>query len=521
MAQRLAAFVACILLAAPTARADEFITQANAAYRTIQPGKRSDLVLLPLVAKMDTPPAAAASFERAMLIPHGSSMWAPLETWANAPAQRAILDGLKKVTAETNPVQAYAFGQPYGADALASSADGIALVTAGLYTELGDPPLLAAAKHLYIPALDRVSSLVHVEATRLAGAGKAAEAIDVLIDWAYFARQMADRQAFEESLWGLRTMHIALERIRDVAYVDFRYGVPTLTADQISKILDRLRADGYSSIDRMVFPKGPQIAANQAIAVTFRERSGPNLETFAPTMSRLATSQRPLRLFAEAARWNEIAAVHGNWFDTTDQAQKIFGDWASRWPLDPFDARLSLLSDYEKTSPRRFASLLTVFPDMSVLFNERQIVRTHLVGTRCALGVIAFNYRSKDFPPRLESIRPTFVKVIEADPFNPDRARGKQPPLEYFVPIRDTFTAEREEPKPHQMNVLPRGGDLNFQVSINKDQFILYSVGPDGAKAWAKDVAGSPDKNAVGDLLIWPPITSLLRQRQQETGQIK
>ena len=113
------------------------------------------------------------------------------------------------------------------------------------------------------------------------------------------------------------------------------------------------------------------------------------------------------------------------------------------------------------------------------------------------------------------------MKTIEADPYNSDRARGKVPPLEYFVPIRDQTFGTREDPKPHEMNVIPRGGGLNFQVKIDKDQFIIYSVGPDGAKAWAKDVSGEPERNAVGDLLIWPPITSLMRQRLEEMGQLK
>jgi len=64
-------------------------------------------------------------------------------------------------------------------------------------------------------------------------------------------------------------------------------------------------------------------------------------------------------------------------------------------------------------------------------------------------------------------------------------------------------------------------GDQNFQVKVGSDQFVLYSVGPNGAKDWARDVSGEPAKGAIGDLLIWPPITSLLRQRQVETGVLK
>ncbi len=521
MPHRLLVCLSALFISLHAARAEDQLATANAAYSTIQLDKRSDLVLLPLAAKMEAPPAPVSTAEKAMTIPAGSSAWSAAETWANAAPQRAVIEALDKVTKESNSVQGFAFGLPYGADATGATAEGRQLIAAGLYVELGSPPLLAAAKYGYLPALDRVGCLVHVEATRLAAAGKVAEAIDVLIDWLFFSRQMADRIMFVESRWAFQTMSVTLDRIRDVAYVDFRYGTRTLTSEQISPILERLKPDGYIGVDRIPFPKGDQLAAAQVVGAVFKERNGPNTETFAKTMSRLASTERPLRLFAESARWNEVASAHANWFDTSDQIDKIVGDLRSRWPLESFDPRMALTTDYEKTSKRRFPVLLTVIPDMSMLFNDRQILRTQLVGTRCSLGLVAFYYRSKDFPPKLESIRPTFVKVIEADPFNPDRARGKQPPLEFFVPVRDQTFGSREDPRPHQMNVLPRGGGNNFSVSIDKDQFILYSVGPDGRKDWAKDVSGEPAAKAVGDLLIWPPITSLMRQRMQETGQLK
>lgn len=522
MPQRVLVCLLAILAAlAAAARADDYTNRANGLYRNIQSGKRSDLVLLPLIAKMDTPPAPVDSPDKAMLLPVGAAAWSAAEAWANAAPQRAVVDAIHKITQEENPVLAYAFGQPYGSDALGST-DGIAMIRAGLYTELGDPPLLAAAKFQYLPALDRASALMHIEATRLSSSGKVAEGMDVMIDWLFFARQLADRGMFQESRWGFRTMNAALDRIRDIAYVDFRYGTHTLTPEQISTILNRLRPEGYIRVDLINFPAAEEIAAEQVVASVFIEKDGPNKDTFAATMSRLASTQRPLRLFAESARWNEVAAAHADWLDTKGQVTKIFGDWTSRWQItDAFDPRLDLVSDYDRTGKRRFSALLAVIPDMSVLLNDRQILRTQLVGTRCALGLVAFSYRAKSFPPKLESIRPTFVKVIEADPYNPDRANRKVPPLEYFVPIRDTPSTERDPGKPHEMNVLPRGGETNFQVKVDKDQFILYSVGPDGAKAWAKDVSGEPAKKDFGDLLIWPPVTSLIRQRFQETGQIK
>jgi hypothetical protein len=505
-----------VALAAPApVRADEFIDRVNAAYKDIAPQKRSDLVLLAAVAKMQPPPASVSDIGKAMVLPKGASGWEAAEAWAKGETQKAVLDALAKVTKD----ESMAFGQPYGADALANSGtDGIALVQAGLYTDLGDPPMLAAARFLYLGSLEGVGSLVNVEATRLAGEGKVVDAIDLLTNWLYFSRQMADRRFFQECRWGVRSMIATLDRIRDVAYGDFRSANPTLKAEQITPILDRLKTDdGYLMGDRLAFPDANYIAAQQAVAMTFATKSGPG-PNFGQTMARLATTKRPLRLFDEAARWDTAAKSHADTIDTTKRIDAVFGDWAARWRLSFFDRLNSNTPEYDQTSGTKFSLVKTIIPDMGVLFNDRQVLRTQLIGTRDALALVAYREAFGNFPPDVSSVRPRFLKALEPDPFNPDVRSDF--PLMYFVPIRDQRFGEREEPRPHEMNVVT-GQSGNFKVRIGQDQFILYSVGPDGRKDWAKDVSGEPARGAFGDLLIWPPVTSLLRQHLQETGQIK
>jgi hypothetical protein len=507
-----------ILAPAPEARADEFVDRANNRYALIRQEHRSDLILFPLVAKMQPPPAVVESVPKAMMLPHGSSGWSTAEAWAMDEPQRAVIEVMPRVAANTQMT----VGQPYGADALAVSEQGIALIQDGLYTELGDPPMLAGARFLYLPKLEQVGSLVNVEATRLAAEGKVHEAIELLTHWLYFSRQMADREFFQECRWGLRSMVATLERIRDVAYVDFRAGQPRLSIEQIMAALDRLRtADGYLMGDRLTFPQANKDAAEQVIARTFVHRGGVNTATFGQTMARMASTKRPLRLFSESARWDEVGAMHANWFDTTEQLGKVYNNWTARWPLDPFDSQHTLIADYDRTSQARFAVIKTILPDMGVLFNDRQVLRAQLIGTRNALAVLAFQYRNGNFPASLSMIRPAFVREIEMDPFNPNRARGAEPVLQYFVPIRDQRFAERETPRPHEINVVLGGGASNFRVSVGQDQFILYSVGPDGSRDWARNVSGEPTKGMVGDLLLWPPVSSLLRQRLTELDEFR
>jgi hypothetical protein len=470
-----------------------------------------------VVARMEAPPAAVADPEKAMLLPVTSSSWEAARAWATSQPQVDVLEALKRAAHSDGRTELKGFGQPYGVDAVSSGPDGIALIRAGLYTELGDPPMLAAAKFLYLPALENVACLVHVEATRRAADGDIPASIAVVTDWLLFSRQMADREFFKEARWGLRQMVASLERIRDIAYQDFR-GAKTLRVEQIQQILEQLRLEHADlAAERMSFPRADKIGADHVVALTFTERAGAN-QQFAPTLARLSANERPLRLFAEAATWEQYAKGHANWFDTTDRVEKVYSDFASRWPIDPQDPRHSVKTDYENTQRNRFAAIFAVLPDMSVLVNDRQVVRAHIAGTRTSLGILGFNYRNGNFPPDVSSIRPTFVRTIEGDPFNRSRSR---PPLEYFVPIRDQRFGPREEPRPHVVNVVTREGQYNFQVRLGADQFILYSVGPDGRKDWATIVSDEPAKGAAGDLLLWPPTVSLLRQRLIETNALK
>lgn len=514
------AAAAATMLVSPlsVARADDFLTQANRLYSAIRPDRRSDPIVLKAVAKMSPPPAVLSDPAKAMVLPAGASGWSDAEAWAMQPEQRAALEALDQVTREEDPIEAMAFAQPYGYEGVPME-----LVRAGLYTEIGDPPTLAAAKFQYLPALDRLGTLVHVEATRLAAEGDEAAAIDLLIDWLFFARQIADRAFFREVRWGIGAMNDALERIRDVAYTDFRYGDKSLSATAIADALRRLQDSGYIDLERLRFPEGNRIAAEQLVTRTFTPRGGPDPALFGPTMAKLAASDRPLRLFSEAARWDASLGAHATIFEVKDTLSDVYGDWRKRWTLPPGDPLLAEPFYYGRLDKVRYQGLLGALPDMSALFNDRQVLRTQLVGTRTALGVLAFHYANGNFPPHISAVRPRFLQKIDADPFNPARDRGQEPPLQYFVPNKINYKrlSEREVPKPHAINVFTADGKYNFRILVGDDQFVLYSMGPDREAGWAELASGEPVENSPGDLLVWPPAISLLRQHLQETGQIK
>jgi len=499
------------------------ISRANARYERIAMEKRSDLIVLPAVAQMEPPPALVERPRQAALLPAGAEGWEMASAWASAGPQQAVIDALGDATEDADPQRGMAFGLPYGVSALAGEPGGLDLIEAGLYVELGDPPLLAAAEFLYLPSLDHVESLVHVEATRLAANGSVLEAEHLLIDWVIFCRQLADREMFIEARRGYRGMISGLERVRDVAYLDWRGATPSLSADDVLELLSRLRADREMRLEVLSFPSADHVAMQQIIGTVFRGDRGPEEATFASAMARLSARNKPLRLFSEAAWWDRVAEGHADGLATRSTAEGVWRDWGdNRWKRAWLD-QPATPSAFDRLDPARFAVIKAVYTHQTprgevnpgVLLFERQRVVTEAVGTRTALSIMGYHNLTGSFPRSVFSIRPRFVQTVDADPYND--ATGT-PPLQYFVPwtINYRSLGPREVKQPHQTRIILEDG-ANFDRRIDEDQFVLYSVGPNTTDDRAVNIENSSVSNA-GDYLIWPPVISLFRQNLQDQG---
>lgn len=481
------------------------VERVNAFYSSIAEPQRSDLILLPVLADLERPPIGADDLQQAMLLPAGSTNWEQAQAWATGESQVAVLDALDQITKGEDNRTTMAFGQPYGPGVPRP------LIASGMYTELGDPPSLSAATFGYMPKLDDLACLVQVEATRRAAAGDPAGAIDLLTDWVFFARQMADRAFMREAIWGYGQMMDTLERIRDVAYTDSR-GAKALTLQQLTDAIARLD-ERKLGIERLTLPRADRIAAEQLIARVF-DRSGElNAGAFSSAMAAVGTSERPLRLFSEAARWSGAADGHASRTETETLLATIASDTDARWRLDPFDQRHNTPAAFTQVDGNpEMAVIDAAMDDATALIALRQQLRAEAAGTRTALGVVGYTYQSRQMPPTLASIRPRWTAELEADPYNPDRGRVRTPPLEFFVPMRDTGA---QGGGPHEINVVAR--DSNFGMNLRDDQFVLYSVGPNRSKDWARFVSDDPG-SVQGDYLIWPPVISLLRIDLQQEG---
>jgi hypothetical protein len=505
-----------VLAPGAPARADDFTRQANAAYLVIRgesgrefplpQDQRSDLVVLPAVAGMQPPPPFLAERLPAILLPPTSRDWAAAAAWAQAPAQRAALEALAKATENEDPERHMAFAQPYGVEGVP-----IELVSADLYTELGDPPLLAAAEFKYLRKLTWLAVLAHVEANRLLAEGKGSEALEVLVDLVFFGRQVADRQLAPEMTWGLETVALGLEHLRDVAYRDLKAPARTIPIETLKTVVRRLDdRRGPLGLERLRPPGAARLAGEQLLYYVYDASTGaPNADRYSTLLANITTADRPLRLFAEAAVWEQARASAANLRQTREVLGRVHDDFVYRWGLRAHDPTMATEPDYRKTVEGRpgMKVLELLYGRFQDLFVRRQDLRVEAAGTRMSLAMDAYFLQNNTYPSALTAVRPVFAPVIDKDPYS---AAGRD--MEYFVPGRDQPRGPQGQEVLHEMRVFPPAPYKPFAVKLDSKDFVIYSVGADGDRGWARDVTMSTLTMTTGDLVAWPPVPSLLRQ---------
>ncbi|HMN41398.1 MAG TPA: hypothetical protein PKE29_11180 [Phycisphaerales bacterium] len=517
----LALGVAAIIALPSLAPADEYTDRANhlANDAAVADAFRSDLVVLPALADMDRPPAVLRTQDRAALLGNQGPGWAECAEWAQKPNQKKVLEALDKVTKEEDRRKAFAFGQPYGVEGVS-----VELISKEMYTDLGDPPLLAAAKVLYMPAMENAGILCHVEASRAFAAGDAKAAMKVLVDWLYFCRQMADRPLMQEKKWAMESMRTALERIRDLAYLDLGADKHILDPGILRTVNDRLTdgkrgKKGFLQLDRMRMPEADFIAREQLVKKVMDADGRPSEATFAAFMARAGATQRPLRLFSAAAFWEQARAGHAGERDTLRMLQGLHDDWARRWDLPPFDRYVVTASDYRKyvQTSTRYAVLNEAFRDFDAIVSLRQQIKCELAGTRMSVGAYAYFLRYKAFPSGLAACNPDYIDGIDKDPYSPP---PRSADLSYFVPSRDTPKDSEGRPRPYTINLYPPPPAPEFSLAMDDRVFVIFSVGPDGLSDMVS-YATQTRTGVRGDYLLFPPTISLYRQRLAEKDELK
>jgi len=507
------------------AQAEDSLEAINRPYASVPEAKRSDLVLLPVLASIQEPPASLTTLvqpwltrpaQRAAFVANKGTDWGAWKAWAEAEPQKAVLATLPKVTEETDARRAFAFAQPYGAEGVS-----VDLITKGMYTDLGDPPLLARAQHLYMPRMRHFETLVHVEVARLADAGQVDEALVLLGQWVLFARQFADRAMLAEKVWALEALELALMRLRDVAYTDSRSESRKATTGKLIEVFEKLLPRGYLDLERLTLPAGEYVAKAQLIARVMEAGGEADAQEFSRELARITTVDRPLRRFAAAAYWDEIRSAHAGDLETREELNRLRNDWTTRWNLSYFDQVLQNRTEYQKRVRGRpkFAILDPGLGRLDDLFELRQRLRVEAAGTRMGLATYAFVIANNRIPPGLAAVRPAFTKgaPIDKDPYS---SPARKFDLQFFVPGKDTPKGPQGQEVPYVLGLFPPKPLPEFEVPMGADQFVIYSVGPDDLASMAQNI--TQDRGGVrGDYLLWPPFMSLGRSYLIEKGELR
>ena len=501
------ALAALALAGSPAAKADDFVATANALYASVLPSQRAETTLFPAIAKLKAPPAAAGRLVLAILLPATSPAWPEVAAWCTSDESKAALEALMKVTSEDDWKKAPTIALPYGADKTDPDLVGI-----DMFVELGDPATLALADFRYLPAMERLSLLIHAEATRLAATGEPAKALELIVRGVILGRQMCDRGFFKEQRFGYSLALTSLERIRDVMYMDLKSGSPKLTAEVVRDQVKRLRdSDGILGTQRLRFPAADRLAGDQLLSRIMVKGAGADEKQFPKLLTQLGDPERPLRKFSDFAKWDAIRAIHANETDTVKQLDNVFGDWEKRWRMKPTDPMLKSYTDFQKTSRARFGSVDKLIGNLDNLFELRARLIIEAGGTRAAMGCYGFYRQYNSFPASVVAAVPNILRNqdVSSDPFTGDRKEA----FKYLVPGVGRFPIL-------EMQVFNGSNAPAFAVTLNDETFILYSVGADGNLNGMRR-ATQMVLDDKGDYLIFPPITSLFRKHMIETGDIK
>lgn len=409
----------------PLAGFDDPVGQLNALLPRVPDDQRADLILGRALSETDPMPAALEALDSIRLLVPGDGEWDAALAWATGDTQKAALEAF--VTA-TDRRARNVFALPYGEAAPADlRAEGfsVGFVDGKLYEmEPG-----------YFEHLSRLDALVWIEANRLVEAGEGMEAAELMASMVRLGRMLADRPMLWEAMLGYGMMLDSCEQLRDLVYRS-----PKMIGARESKRITRLLEDRTLRLDRLLFPPAGEIAVKQAIIDVYGHMGEADV---AKIDALVAGSMVPDGWASEGEPWG--------YFKMIDAAERVFGDWRLRWPLDQSDIILDRPSYYTSLlrSGGSGALVLAVAKPHDMLFEMRRLVRAELAGTKLSLGVAAYANDFGSLPKPLVAIRPAYVSEIDVDPFDPLAADL----MRYFVPIRDQSWGPTETPHPHTIRV--------------------------------------------------------------------
>jgi hypothetical protein len=262
---------------------------------------------------------------------------------------------------------------------------------------------------------------------------------------------------------------------------------------------DKLSAEQYSELSlqilpflrpdrgRLFMPENDRVVAEAMLKEVFDARGQADPEKFSKAFGDIQSRDVPLTRFGAAKRWAKVAQFHDSLAASQDKLKLIYDDWWRRWRIDAYDDILSVDTQYERTNPFRYAAVIYSLQNVENAFKVRNQLVAEVNGTCVAAGLCAYKKTYGTYPDQVEKTYTQFMrKRSDSDPFD------KQ-----LRPFHYRFLNERHAINTHL-----------GRIWVEPKECILYGQGQDHNDNYG---AEHTDDGEGGDVVLWPPIKSLMR----------
>ena len=472
----LAGALALIVTGGAVAQPDGWIERANTEIALVPGHKSIEQSLFPVLAAMDPVPGLedddsgdAAGFfllEGCKTLAPGQDGWGELAAWAQADAQRAVLEVIEQIG---DPDQRWMVSVPFGRDAVET-----AWADQGLFIELGPGGLLAGADYRYLAALVQAHALVTVEANRLLEAGEGDEGLERYADLLWLYRYIADRDTVGEKQAAMMLMEQTCGQMRDLAWRGVKQ--KAMTGDGIAAVVKSME-ERELYLMRIRPPTLERLVVEQLIERTLGGAGG--ADGFAVDMARATSAEQPLMLFNETAKWREVASEHAGARETLRQLDMVIGDYSTRWTFPFWDPLLQLPTDFQKMDHRRFAAIVALAGEMGGLLPMRRALVVELAGTRCALAGAGYQLDREAPAHDIVQLQPNYVPSLRRnlDAYSYNEREKALDELLYFVPGTGRRVEVEGRPGIHEIAMPGDGGGFNESSGPSIEEVIAMARG--------------------------------------------
>ena len=434
---------------------------------------------------MTEPPTALGNIFNMKTVWPGMSGWDAVESWAseNEHMEAAILDSASRII----------IGLPYGSEHGDLPAR---YREAGVFAEIGVDDRLHVVDFSYVKTVRAACLWATAESYRLFEDGEPDRAAKLAMAELIVLRKFCDRIFLEEKVTFMRMLGDGLSNFRDMMYTYQDSISPEKFREIAREWIPYLRADP----SRLLMPTGDQVVAEALLDELFISVSGePDPASFREILTDIQVEGEPLTRFGASRFWESVAKpeVHAGHGDSIERLRKIYDDWWRRWRMRAFHPQLNVGTELEKTNPARYAAILLIVRDTQELFHQRDVLWTQINGTAVSAALCGYRNHFGRFPASLKMMYAQFLhRTSNLDRFAELEKRSDADWSLFNAPVGH-FHYRRIETET-ALETLDRD-----RVWIEPGSCILYSVAEDN-----KDSRGSDQKN---DLILWPPVKTLIR----------